>query len=161
MGWLHTFLKIYIRAFQQASDLDDTVEEKLLVGDRPKQTNDPGRPLKERLVQRNEDEEENVRRNCLKSLVAADSYDSKLTLHERRFFEFTFAIAEWLEPFHDHVRPSPATVLADAMKQNELKTGKPLRGIELPVENGTNEQKEPPQATPPPEVVITFFDGAQ
>jgi hypothetical protein len=52
LGWLHTFLKIYIRAFQQASDLDDTVEEKLLVGDRPKQTNDPGRPLKERLVQR-------------------------------------------------------------------------------------------------------------
>ena len=64
MGWLHTFLKIYIRAFQQASDLDDTVEEKLLVGDRPKQTNDPGRPLKERLVQRNETEEENVRRTC-------------------------------------------------------------------------------------------------
>ena len=65
MGWLHTFLKIYIRAFQQASDLDDTVEEKLLVGDRPKQTNDPGRPLKERLVQRNEDEEENVCRGFL------------------------------------------------------------------------------------------------
>lgn len=46
------------------------------------------------------------------------------------------------------------------MKQNELKTGKPLRGIELPVENGSNEQKEPPQVTPPPEIVTTFFDGA-
>lgn len=63
-GWLHTFLKIYIRAFQQASDLDDTVEEKLLVGDRPKQTNDPGRPLDERLIQRNENEEQNVRHSC-------------------------------------------------------------------------------------------------
>lgn len=62
-GWLHTFLKIYIRAFQQASDLDDTVEEKLLVGDRPKQTNDPGRPLNERLAQRNANEEQNVRPN--------------------------------------------------------------------------------------------------
>lgn len=142
-GWLHTFLKIYIRAFQQASDLDDTVEEKLLVGDRPKQTNDPGRPLKERLVQRNGNEEQN------------------LTLHEKLFFEFTSAIAEWLEPFHNHVRPSPASVLADAMKQNELKTGKPLRGIELPAENGSNEQKEPPQVTPPPEIVITFFDEMQ
>ena len=86
--------------------------------------------------------------------------DSKLTSHERRFFEFTSAIAEWLEQFHDHVRPSPATVLADAMKQNELKTGKPLRGIELPVE-GSNEQKETPQVTPPPEIVATFFDGAR
>jgi len=45
------------------------------------------------------------------------------------------------------------------MKQNELKTGKPLRGIELPVENGSSEQKEPPQVTPPPEIVATFFDG--
>lgn len=47
------------------------------------------------------------------------------------------------------------------MKQNEIKTGKPLRGIELPVDNGSNEQKEPPQVTPPPETVTTFFDGAQ
>jgi N-terminal acetyltransferase B complex non-catalytic subunit len=54
------FLKIYIRAFQQASDLDNTVEEKLLVGDRPKQTNDPGRPLRDRLTQRNESEEAEV-----------------------------------------------------------------------------------------------------
>jgi N-terminal acetyltransferase B complex non-catalytic subunit len=89
----------------------------------------------------------------------ADSTASQLTWHERRFFEFASAIAEWLEPFHDHVRPSPATVLADAMKQNELKTGKPLRGIELPVEDGSNDQKEPPQVTPPPETVTTFFDG--
>jgi len=48
---LATFLKLYIRAFQQASDLDDTVEEKLLIGDRPKQTaNKKKVPLKERLV---------------------------------------------------------------------------------------------------------------
>lgn len=89
----------------------------------------------------------------------ADGYDSKLTSHERQLFEFTSAIAEWLEPFHDYIRPSPATVLADAMKQNELKTGKPLRGIELPVEDDSNDQKEPPQVGPPPEIVTTFFDG--
>lgn len=91
----------------------------------------------------------------------ADSTASQLTWHERRFFEFTSAIAEWLEPFHDHVRPSPATVLADAMKQNELKTGKAVRGIELPVGNDSNEQREPPQVTPPPDIVTTFFDGAE
>jgi N-terminal acetyltransferase B complex non-catalytic subunit len=44
-------LKAYIRVFQQASDLDDTVEEKLLIGDRPKQSDDPEKqlPLKDRL----------------------------------------------------------------------------------------------------------------
>lgn len=91
----------------------------------------------------------------------ADGNASQLTWHERRFFEFTSAIAEWLEPLHNYVRPSPAIVLADAMKQNELKTGKPLRGIEIPVENGSNEQKEPPQVSPPPEIVTTFFDGEE
>lgn len=91
----------------------------------------------------------------------ADSYKSQLTSHERQFFEFASAVAEWLEPFHNHVRPSPAAVLADAMKQNEIKTGKPLRGIELPVGNDSSEQKEPPQVTPPPEIVTIFFDGAE
>ena len=93
------------------------------------------------------------------SLILADSHGSKLTAHERQLFEFTSAVAEWLEPFHDHIRPSPATVLADAMKQSELKTGKPLRNIEIPAEDVPNDQKEPPQVTPPPEIVTTFFDG--
>ena len=55
--------------------------------------------------------------------------------------------------------PCVAAVLADAMKQSELKTGKPLRNIELPTEDGSNDQKEPPQVTPPPGIVTTFFDG--
>ena len=56
------FLKIYIRALQQASDLDDTVEEKLLIGDRPKQSHDPENkiPLEERLVARKSEELEEV-----------------------------------------------------------------------------------------------------
>lgn len=93
----------------------------------------------------------------LQALV--DSRRSKLTSHEKQLFEFTSAIADWLGPFHDHIRPSPATVLADAMKQSELKTGKPLRNIEIPAEDGSNDQKEPPQVTPPPGIVATFFDG--
>ena len=91
--------------------------------------------------------------------ILADGRRSKLTAHERQLFEFTSAIAEWLEPFHDHIRPSAATVLADAMKQSELKTGKPLRNIEIPTEDGSNDQKEPPQVTPPPGIVANFFDG--
>lgn len=51
-------MKIYIRAFQHASDLDDIVEEKLLVGDRPKKSSDPEVqfPLRERLALRRAEE---------------------------------------------------------------------------------------------------------
>jgi len=144
LGWLHVFLKIYIRAFQQGSNLDDTVEEKLLVGDRPKQNNEPGRPLKERLMQRNKAQEED------------------LSIHEHFFFDYATELADWLEPFHDHARPPPAAVLAEAVKQSELKTGKPLKGIELPAENGntngnTKKDEEPPLVTPPPELLNGFF----
>ena len=52
------FLKIYIKAFQLASDLDDSVEDKLLIGDRPKPSYDPETklPLKERLVAKKQEE---------------------------------------------------------------------------------------------------------
>ena len=51
-------MKIYIRAFQHASDLDDIVEEKLLVGDRPKKSSDSEvqLPLRERLALRRAEE---------------------------------------------------------------------------------------------------------
>jgi N-terminal acetyltransferase B complex non-catalytic subunit len=62
MGWLWVFLKIYIRALQQGSDLDEVVEEKLLIGDRPRLSNDPEnlKPLKERLLERTAEEREEV-----------------------------------------------------------------------------------------------------
>ncbi len=49
-----TLLRMYIRALQQSSDLDDTVEEKLLIGDRPKLAADSGNkaPLRDRLRER-------------------------------------------------------------------------------------------------------------
>jgi N-terminal acetyltransferase B complex non-catalytic subunit len=60
---LWCFLKIYIRAFQHASDLDDIVEEKLLIGDRPKKSPEPEvqLPLKERLAIRKPEEAAEVR----------------------------------------------------------------------------------------------------
>jgi N-terminal acetyltransferase B complex non-catalytic subunit len=61
-GWLSAFLKIYIRAFQQASDLDDTVEDKLLIGDRPKPHigNANKGPVKERVAEKSQDEIDEV-----------------------------------------------------------------------------------------------------
>jgi N-terminal acetyltransferase B complex non-catalytic subunit len=52
-GWLSVFLKIYIKALSGASDLDLSVEDdKLLVGDRPRQSHNPSAnlPLAERLA---------------------------------------------------------------------------------------------------------------
>lgn len=48
---------------QQASDLDDTVEDKLLVGDRPKQSIDPDvkLPWNERLSRRSQEELDEVK----------------------------------------------------------------------------------------------------
>jgi len=60
-GWLWVFLKVYIRAFQQASDLDENSEDKILVGDRPKQGRDLVK-LKERLRSRRVEELEDVGR---------------------------------------------------------------------------------------------------
>jgi hypothetical protein len=71
LGWLLTFLKMYIRVFQQGSDLDDTVEEKLLIGDRPKQSPGPDRwpSLRARLVQRNEEELSEVKNRARSNVV--------------------------------------------------------------------------------------------
>jgi len=61
LGWLWVFLAVYIRAFQQASDLNDDVEDKLLVGDRPKHSRDPRKlHRKERLTSRNEEDLQDV-----------------------------------------------------------------------------------------------------
>ncbi|RXW20882.1 hypothetical protein EST38_g4951 [Candolleomyces aberdarensis] len=148
LGWLSIFLKVYIRAFQQASDLDDTVEEKLLIGDRPKQTGDFDRSLslRDRLVERTEDE------------------FSELTDDEKKFEEFARALADWLEPYHNHARPPPSVVLAEAAKQTQLKTGHPLKGIEIPPSNGENASKKdekPPAVTEAPEVVAKYFEGVK
>ncbi|KAF8910991.1 actin cytoskeleton organization protein [Gymnopilus junonius] len=147
-AWMMTFLKVYIRAFQQASDLDDTVEEKLLIGDRPKQTADFDKKLslRDRLMQRDPE------------------HLSSLTLDEVKFVEYAHALIDWLEPYHNHCRPPPAVVLAEAAKQTELKTGHPLKGIDIPPLNGNGHHKkseEPPAIHEAPEVVVKYFDAAK
>ncbi|THU87266.1 hypothetical protein K435DRAFT_782074 [Dendrothele bispora CBS 962.96] len=146
-GWLWTFLKMYIRIFMMASDLDDTIEEKLLVGDRPKLSPDPEkqRPLKERLADRKDEELE------------------ELTPEEYALVQYADALAEWLEPFHDYARPPPAVVLAEAAKLTEQKTGLPLKGVEIPPHNGNSnghkKDEDTPPLTEPPEMVLKFFDA--
>ncbi|KAI6036277.1 N-acetyltransferase B complex non catalytic subunit-domain-containing protein [Pisolithus microcarpus] len=144
-GWLWSFLKIYIRAFQHASDLDETVEAKLLIGDRPKMSPDPETklPLPERLAIR-------------KSEEAAE-----LTSEERQLMDWATALGDWLEPHHNYTRPPPHVVLAEAAKQTELKTGSPLRGVDSKALNGNGNSKkdeEAPPIKPVPELVVKFFE---
>ncbi|KAJ6502477.1 actin cytoskeleton organization protein [Mycena sanguinolenta] len=147
-GWLITFLKVYIRAFQQGSDLDDTVEEKLLIGDRPKHTSAYNKlTLKDRLQQRKDEEL------------------AELTPDELTFLNYATALADWLEPYHDYARPPPSVVLAEAAKLAEQKTGHPLKGVEIPPKNGngnTNgsakKEEDAPPITDAPELVVRFFD---
>ncbi|KAG6810186.1 hypothetical protein H0H92_012950 [Tricholoma furcatifolium] len=146
-GWLWTFLKMYIRAFQQCSDLDDVVEEKLLIGDRPKPTFDTNgsSSLQERLVQTSSEEL------------------AELTEDEVLLFNFARAMADWLEPYHDYARPPANVVLAEAAKQTELKTGHPLKGVDVEALNRSSspskKDEEPPAVTDPPELVSKFFDN--
>ncbi|OBZ75813.1 N-alpha-acetyltransferase 25, NatB auxiliary subunit [Grifola frondosa] len=146
-GWLWMFLKIYIRAFQLASDLDDTVEDKLLIGDRPKPSSDPENklPLKERLAKRKQEELD------------------ELTSDELSLLDYATALSDWLSPYHDYTRPPPSAVLAEAAKQTELKTGHPLKGLELPPDALTNghskKEEDPPAVTEPPEVVTKYFEA--
>ncbi|KAG9318673.1 N-acetyltransferase B complex non catalytic subunit-domain-containing protein [Chiua virens] len=149
-GWLWCFLKIYIRVFQHASDLDDIVEEKLLVGDRPKKSSDleVQLPLRERLALKKGEE------------VA------ELTADESQLLDWATALGDWLEPHHDYVRPPPAVVLAEASRQTELKTGFPLRGVRDQVHDGDanangnhKKEEEAPPIKEAPGLLTTFFDG--
>lgn len=166
-----TFLRIYIRVFLLASDIDDTVEEKLLIGDRPKVADGPETriPLRERIGQRKEAEL------------------AELTPDELSLFDFVSALCDWLAPYHDHARPSAEAVLAEAARQEQERlrvTGggkgssrSPSKekdgsgsGAQTPTsdKNGSNGAKkekekgteEPPLVKDAPEVVTKYFDGA-
>jgi N-terminal acetyltransferase B complex non-catalytic subunit len=126
------------------------VEEKLLVGDRPKQSADPEtkKPLKDRLLERN------------------DSELRELTPVESAFFDYCAALADWLGPHHDYLRPPAAEVLAQAARQQELKTGHPLKGYELPptpkngASNGDAEKKgDPPAVVDAPALATDFYSS--
>ncbi|KAH9854239.1 N-acetyltransferase B complex non catalytic subunit-domain-containing protein [Lenzites betulinus] len=142
LGWLWVYLKIYIKAFQLASDLDDTVEDKLLIGDRPKPNFDPDTkfPLSERLAVKKEEE------------------IAELSADELHFYEYASALSGWLTPYHDYTRPSPSAVLAEAAKITEQKTGHTLKGLEIEASNGHGKKdEEPPVVVDPPTQLADYF----
>lgn len=91
------------------------------------------------------------------------SFPQQLTQDELLFVQFARALAEWLGPYHDYTRPPPNVVLAEAAKQTELKTGYPLKGVDLAALNRssspTKKDEEPPAVTEPPKQVALFFES--
>lgn len=158
-GWLHIYLKLYVRVFQHASDLSETVEEKLLVGDRPKRRDDDKRPpLNERLSAKNDDDD--LKEVCyFLVLVQAEADPSQLTPEERLFAGYGTALADWLEPHHDHARPSAAVVLAEAAKLSSNKRTAELLSANGTANGHTKKDEQPPPILDPPEVVQQFFDS--
>jgi N-terminal acetyltransferase B complex non-catalytic subunit len=79
------------------------------------------------------------------------------------FVNYANALANWLEPYHDYARPPPAVVLAEAAKQTELKTGYPLKGVDLSSLDGlsTNgngkKDEELPTVIEPPQNLFSNF----
>ncbi|KAI0273734.1 N-acetyltransferase B complex non catalytic subunit-domain-containing protein [Gloeopeniophorella convolvens] len=139
LGWLSIFLKIYIRALSEASDLDPSVEDdKLLIGDRPRQNHSPEAsiPLKERL-----------------SGTTAEEL-SELTEEERLLVNYVVELTNWLDPVHDFVRPP-----ADTPGQGS-KNGAPPS--EANASNGhAKKPEDTPATTEPPESVSLYFRGIE
>lgn len=75
---------------------------------------------------------------------------------------YVTTLTGWLEPYHNHTRPPPAAVLAEATKHNNPKA---IKGAEHSPQNGngTNghakKAEEAPPITGAPEGLSKFFDG--
>ncbi|KAH8112514.1 hypothetical protein DFH11DRAFT_1786016 [Phellopilus nigrolimitatus] len=98
--WLSTFLCIYIRVFLLVSDIDETVEEKLLIGYRPKVADMPENkiPLKMCMLERKEAE-------------------------FNELIDYVLAGCGWLGLYQDHARPRPEVVLVEVSRQQETLRG--------------------------------------
>lgn len=85
-----------------------------------------------------------------------------MTFDETQLFDWATALGDWLEPHHNHVRPPPAVVLAEASKQTELKTGFPLRGVDQVHIGDANGHPKKDEEAPPikeaPGLLAAFFD---
>lgn len=76
-------------------------------------------------------------------------------MDEKSLLDYVSALSDWLEPHHNHVRPSPAAVLAEATKNSA--------GAKTVVASGNGHAKkdeEAPTIKDAPESVTGFFTSA-
>ena len=87
----------------------------------------------------------------------------QLTSDESSFFNYVTALADWLEPYHNHTRPPPAAVLAEAVRHTDIKSSS--KNVQINTLNGspgnghTKKEVEVPPVKEAPEIVSKFFDG--
>ncbi|KAH9063337.1 N-acetyltransferase B complex non catalytic subunit-domain-containing protein [Lactarius vividus] len=137
-GWLSAFLKIYIKALSAASDLDPSVEDdKLLIGDRPRQSYSPEAsiPLAERLAVHTTEELE------------------ELTEDELALFRYMTDLTDWLDPVHNFLRPRPETAKQTAKNDVSSNDGASSN------EQGKKPEDAPP-VTEPPESILAYFKNS-
>ena len=150
-GWLSAFLKIYIKVLSGASDLDLSVEDdKLLVGDRPRQSLSPDAkiPLRERLAVQSVDELSEVNPyHCqqFRSLTTRQLTEDEVTL-----FHYVTDLTNWLDPFHDFLRPR-----AEGAKQPAKNTHSPNDAA--PSNGHGRKPDDAPQITEPPDSILSYF----
>jgi hypothetical protein len=73
--------------------------------------------------------------------------------------DFATSLADWVEPYHEHIRPLHATAPTETSKP----VSHPVKNSNPRVQNGTNgqgkkEEEAPPFKEPPP-LVSSFFEG--
>lgn len=139
-----------------ASDLDLSVEDdKLLVGDRPRQSYNPDAkiPLPERLAVQSADELSEVislsYQRRLHYLTA-----SQLTEGEVALFHYVIDLTNWLDPLNNFLRPRGETAKLLPKNDNSSNDGTPANGhIRNP--------EDTPQITEPPESILSYFKSEQ
>lgn len=96
--------------------------------------------------------------------MSGKAHDFQLTEDEQLLVKCADSLVEWLEPYHNYTRPPPHVVLAEAAKQTELKTGHPLKGVEIQQlsasSNGDGKKnEEPPLVQDTPALIANYFKG--
>ena len=153
---MSVFLKIYIKALSGASDLDLSVEDdKLLVGDRPRQSYNPDAkiPLPERLAIQSADElSEVIYLRYWRQLHYLTA--SQLTEGEVALFHYVIDLTNWLDPLHNFLRPRGEAAKLLPKNDNPSNDGTPANG------NG-RKPDDAPQITEPPESILSYFKSEQ
>ena len=136
--------------------MDLSVEDdKLLVGDRPRQSYNPDAkiPLPERLAAQNADElSEVISYRCWRQLHYLTA--SQLTEDEVALFHYVIDLTNWLDPFHNFLRPRGEAAKPPPKNGNSSNDRTPANG------HG-RKPDDAPQITEPPDTILSYFKGEQ
>ncbi len=135
--------------------MDLSVEDdKLLVGDRPRQSFNPDAkiPLQERLAVQNADELSEVISHRFRQLHYLTAI--QLTEDEVALFHYVIDLTNWLDPFHNFLRPRGEAAKLPPKDGNSSNDGTPANG------HG-RKPDDAPQINEPPDSILSYFKSEQ